>query len=179
MSRGLTYGLVASLLLWPPVAASIAACLRVLPKTDPVNPLLKSHDEFHNWVGQGFGTVLMNALALVAAVYAAKYLVGHLPARWMRVYAFALLVAASLPYLWLLVETDWRNIHIYRVCCWVYGPVGFWAIPAGSFAADTIALRTPRLLPYLARSALEVQLMVPWRFAWSFVEFWVLGGGWI
>lgn len=137
------------------------------------------YDDSHNWVGQGGTAVAANALALLAAVYVAKFLIGHLPARWMRVHAFALLVTASLPYLWLLVESDWRNWHIYRETCWVYGPVRFWAIPAASFVADTAVLRTPRPLPYLGRSLLEVVLMVPWTVAWVYFSFFVLGGGWI
>ena len=178
MSRGIAYGLGASVLMWAAVGAAIAACLRLLPTSDPA--FYPSGDPHHpgvNWLGQGGGAVLAYTLALLAAVYAAKYLINHFPAGWVRVYAFASVVAASLPYLWLLVVTDWHNLHIYRVACWVYVPVGFWVIPTASFVIDTIAPRVPRARWYIARSALEVVLMAPWCVAWAVISFFVLRGG--
>jgi hypothetical protein len=126
-------------------------------------------------VGSAYG----NTLLLLVVIYGVKFLITRLPIRWVQVYCFVLLVVASLPYIWLLVVLDWRNMHVYRVACWVYYPIGIWFVPAVSFAADTCAMRSPRLLWYVGRSCLEFLLMVPWMYAWVLLSFFFLGGGWI
>jgi hypothetical protein len=179
MDRKLKGWLVASILLWPFLAAGLAACLARLPTTDPTDPFTGPHDPYHNWVGQGVVTAYGNALLFLLIIYACKFLIGRLPVRWVRVYWFVLLVLASLPCIWLLVVLDWQNPHVYRVACWVHYPIGFWFIPAVSFAADTVAMRTPGLRWYVGRSCVELLLLVPWVYLWGFFSFFILGGGWI
>jgi hypothetical protein len=179
MDRKLKGWLVASILLWPLLAAALAACLARLPTKYLSDPLTESHEPSRNWVGQGVGAAYANALLLLLLIYACKFLIGRLPVRWVRVYCFVLLVLASLPGIWLLVVLDWRNPHVFRVACWVHYPIGFWFIPAVSFAADTVAMRTPALLWYTGRSCVEFSLLVPWMYVWSFFSFFILGGGWI
>ena len=74
---------------------------------------------------------------------------------------------------------DWQNEHVFKVACWVYDPISIWLIPTVSFAADTAAMRSPRLLWDATRSCVELLLMVPWIYAWAIVSFFFLGGGWI
>src|SRR5262249_26759625 len=125
------------------------------------------------------GAVYGNAVLLLLLVYGTKFLIGRLPVRWVRVYCFALLVAASLPYIWLFVVLDWRNTHVFRVACWVHDPIGFWFIPTLSFTADTVAMRSPPFRWYVGRSCVEILLIVPWIYVWVFISFFFLGGGWI
>jgi hypothetical protein len=179
MDRKLKYGLVASLLLWPLIALALAACFNRLPIANMANPYAEPHDTGHNWVGQGAGAVLGNALFLLVLIYTVKFFISRLPVRWVRLYCFALLVLSSLPCIWLLLVLDWRNRHIYRFTCWVYDPLGFWFIPAVTFIADVVAMRTPSIRWYAARSCVEILLMVPWIIVWAFVSVFILGGGWI
>ena len=102
-----------------------------------------------------------------------------LSVRWVRIYCFVQIVVASLPYIWLLVEFDWRNMHVFPISCWLYVPIGIWFVPTISFVADTIAMGNPRGLWYIGRSSLECLLMVPWMYAWIVISFFMLGGGWI
>jgi hypothetical protein len=179
MDTKLKIGLLASVLLWPFLGAAIVACLHELPTKDPADPLRQRHDPYHNWIGQGTGATHANALLLLCVVYVAKFLIGRVSVSWVRVYFFALLVIASLPFIWLLVVTDWRNPHVFKVACWVHDPIGFWFIPTISFAWDTLAIHRPSLRWYISRSGVELLLMVPWIFIWAFFSFFVLGGGWI
>jgi hypothetical protein len=147
--------------------------------TDGRRLFVEPYDDSHNWLGLDASAALGAAVLLWVAVYAAKFLIGRLPVRWVRVYWFVLLVTASLPYLWLLVVVDWQNWHVNRVSCWVYYPFGFWVIPTASFAAGANAMRSPSLLWYVGRSCIESLLMVLWVFVWGFFSFIFLGGGWI
>jgi len=179
MARKYKLALLASVLLWPLLAWALASCFTLLPTTDPPNPFAEPHDDNHTWLGQGAAAACLNGLVLLVAIYWVKFIIGRLTVGWVRVYFFTLLVIASLPYLWLFVEQDWRNMHVYRISCWVYGPVGLWFIPSVSFALDVRAMRSPALLWYIGRSCLEFLLMLPWLYAWVFISFFCLGGGWI
>jgi hypothetical protein len=179
MDRKLKYGLCASVVLWPILAAAVAACRHSLPTAAVANPFAGPRDTSHNWVGQELGAAYGNALLLLVVIYAAKFLIGRMQIKWVRVYCFVLLVIASLPYIWLLVEVDWQNPHVYPVSCWVYDPIGIWVIPAVTFAIDTAATSDLDLRWYLGRSLLEFLLVIPWMFAWTFFSFFLLGGGWI
>src|SRR5262249_32534296 len=137
------------------------ACCDQLPDAFLGYPLNKSRDH-ENLLGVTIGFPYGIALALVIVIYSAKFLLGRVRARWLRAYWFALLVLASLPCIWLLVVEDWHNRHVYRISCWVYDSIGIWFIPTISFAADTISLRSPKLLWYLGRSFCELALMVLW-----------------
>jgi hypothetical protein len=178
MNTKLKYLLLASFVVWPLLLAAIAACFRSLPTIDSV-PDMGPYDDPRNWMGHGGLAVLGNALLLLLVIYAGKYWIGQIPDRSVQVYFFALLVIASLPWLWLFVVLDWRNPYVFRICCWVYDPIGFWFIPAISFIADTIATPSRPLLWYFKRSCIEWLLMVPWLYVWILLSFFVLGGGWI
>src|SRR5262245_36546795 len=105
--------LFASVLLWPFLAAALAACWGTFPIANQTNRLQESHDDpTHNWIVQGVSGAYFNALLLMIVVYAAKFFIGSITVRWVRVYCFVLLVIASLPYIWLLVVLDWRNAHV-------------------------------------------------------------------
>ena len=179
MDKKLKYGVFASLLLWPLLAAALVDCYDRLPTTNPANPFAGPHDTSHNWIGQGTGAAYGNALLLLLVIYISKFLIAYFPIRWIRVYFFALLVIASLPFIWLLVVVDWQNPHVYRIACWLYDPIGIWFIPMVSFAADTVKMSSPQLSWYVGRSCIELLLQGPWILAWIFISFFFLGGGWI
>jgi hypothetical protein len=121
----------------------------------------------------------VNGVVFLAVLYTVKYFIGGLSARWTRVYLFVLLLAASLTCIWLLVVLDWRNPHVFPIACWVYYPFGILLVPTISFHADTAAMSSPSLRWYVARSCVEVVLMVPWLFFWTVLSFFFLHGGWI
>jgi hypothetical protein len=179
MDRNLKCGVFASVLLWPFLAAASAACFVQLPWEDPEDPFMGPYDRNHNWIGQGKFEAFGDAFLLVLAVYVAKFLIVRVPVRGARVYFFSLLVVASLPCIWLFVVVDWGNPHVFHFACWVYYPIGFWFIPTISFAGDTIAMRSPSLPWYFGRSCLELLMIGPWSYAWTFISFLFLGGGWI
>ncbi len=179
MTRKLKYAVFASALLWPFLAAALVACWFQLPLARPEHPRTGPYDAEHNWVGQGMLAVLGNALLLFVVVYTAKFFIGRVPVRWVRVYFFGLLIAASLPYIWLLLCVDWRNPHVFPVACWVHDPIGFWFVPTLSFAADTATMRRTGIVWYVIRSCIELVLIVPWVLVWIVCSFFCLGGGWI
>jgi hypothetical protein len=61
----------------------------------------------------------------------------------------------------------------------VQQPIGLWLVPALSFVADTVAMRSPRLRWYLVRSCIESVLILPTLYAWLLASMFLLGGGWI
>jgi hypothetical protein len=167
------------MLLWPMLAVAILFALYSLPMEDREYSFLQPQDVSHNWFGQGMGAIYAYFFLLLLLAYTAKFVIGYLPVRWLRVYCFVLLVIASLPYIWFLLSPDWNNPHVSRFSCWVHDPVGFWFIPTVSFVFDTSKMRTPQTRRYSLRSFIEWLLFIPWIFVWGFVSFFVLGGGWI
>jgi hypothetical protein len=177
MERKYKVAMLASVLLWPLLAWALATCFTTLPTTD--HPFARPYHYNHTWLGQGPAAACLNGLVLLVVIYGVKYIIGRVTVRWVRVYFFALLVISSLPNIWLFIALDWRNMHVFRISCWVYDPVGLWVIPCISFTADARAMRPPELAWYIARSCLEFLLMLPWLYAWVFISFFCLGGGWI
>jgi hypothetical protein len=171
------YSLFASSLVWPVLAVLMAISFHQLPMTDSEDRFEQPTDLHNNWLE--LGGVHLSGMLLLLAIYAAKFVIGYLPVRWMRVYYFALLVALSLPYIWFFIVVDWRNPHVFRVSCWLYDPIGIWFIPAISFWADTNSMGTPRPQWYLVRSCVELVLILPWLIVWTIFSFFFLGGGWI
>jgi hypothetical protein len=119
----------------------------------------------------------VNGVVFLVVLYTVKFFIGGLSDRWARVYFFALLLAGSLPCIWLLVVLDWGNPHVFLIACWVYYPYGILLVPTISFHADTAAMSSPSLRWYAGRSCVEVVLMVPWLYFWAMFSFFCLGGG--
>jgi hypothetical protein len=148
---------------------------------DPPLDLDEGNDSI-TWLGQGAGTAYGFGFFLLVVIYVAKrWIVRCASSLRAAIGWYGLAVACSLPYIWFLVVLDWQNPHVFRLACWVYDPLGIWAVPTLSFTWD-IMHRTPGLseVAYLARSLVELVLIIPvWLAVWVFISFLFLGGGWI
>ena len=121
------------------------------------------------------------ALLLLVAYVAKRSFVTRCATRRSAVFRFSMLVLLSLPYIWFLCEPDWFNPHIYRVACWIGGPIAIWCIPTASFVIDLcVQGATKRWTLYLIRSVIELLVVFPiWAAPWAWFSFFVLGWGWI
>ena len=174
--------LFALLLIVAIVAASIKSSVRYLPSISESPPPLGQGHEDRNWIGQGGWAFLGYTSALLAATYGLKrFILARCTRRLAAAELFALFVASSLPYLWFLCEVDWFNPFLYRVSCWVGGPIMFWFVPVVSFLVDLGSCGKPKSLThYLIRSAIEIVIAVPlWAYLWAMFSFWILEWGWI
>jgi hypothetical protein len=171
-----------------PIALGLSLSVRYLP---PINefPPSGSVREGQNWVGEGGWAFARNAVLLLVVVYTVKRLVlTRCSTRGVAVCFFSLLVMLSLllvmlslPYIWFLCEPDWFNRFIYRIACWVGGPIAIWFVPSISFLVDLPTHSAVRPLKwYFVRSAIEIVVAIPiWVIFWALFSFWVLDWGWI
>jgi hypothetical protein len=177
--------------LWPAVTVAILVVWSVLGTWLAIGILpgileppvdFREEDPFVTWVGMGTAAAYGFGILLFVGIYAAKRWI----VRWASSVAaaigwYGLAVATSLPYIWFLVVLDWQNPHVFRIACWVYYPLGIWAVPTFSFAWD-MTHRSLELTKawYFARSMMELVLIIPvWLMVWVFVSFFFLCGGWI
>ena len=144
---------VASVALLLPIAVGLYVSFRLLPPISQMPPDLGQGREGENWIGQGGWAFLAFTIVLLIAAYSIKrIIVMRCDSRPLAVYYFASFAALSLPYIWFLCEPDWFNPFIYRISCWVGGPIAFWFIPTLSFLLDLGLWNRPRPLKrYLLR----------------------------
>ena len=90
-------------------------------------------------------------------------------------------IILSLPYIWFLCEPDWFNPFLYRIFCWVGGPIAIWFVPTVSFVVDLASCwKAKSLKRYVVRSGIEIVIAFPvWQYFWAFFSFFILGWGWI
>jgi hypothetical protein len=174
--------LLALMALVAVLGAAIKSSVHYLPPIGEMPPHLGDTREGRNWIGQGGSAFAGYSFLLLGVAYGVKRLIltcctRRLPA----VLLFLLFVILSLPYIWLLCEPDWFNPFIYRVSCWIGGPIAIWFVPTVSFVVDLCFWGTARPFNhYLIRSAVEVALAFPlWVVIWNLFSFWILGWGWI
>jgi hypothetical protein len=74
---------------------------------------------------------------------------------------YCLLVAAALPYIWLLVATDWNNELANDGAYYMGTPLQLLLVPSVSFAFDLAAERRRSMRVLVLRSLAEVLIVVP------------------
>jgi hypothetical protein len=165
------------------LAASIRLSARYLPPISEMPPFdLGGARHEQNWIGQGGLAFAGYAFLLLAAAYCVKWIIlTNCTRRLTAVHLFSLFGILSLPYIWFLCEPDWFNAFIYRISCWIGGPIAIWFVPTVSFLVDLRSCRAPKSVNrYLIRSGVEVLVAFPlWAIFWAFFSFWILGWGWI
>jgi hypothetical protein len=162
-------------------ALGLVVSFRCLPAICEM-PSLGSGRYGQNWVGQGGWAFIAYTGFLLLAAYAAKrYLLGRFRTKGNAAGYFSLLVLLSLPYVWFLCDPDWFNPNIYRIDCWIGGPITVWFVPIISFVVDFCGKSPAKPWKhYLIRSGVEILIVFPiWAVFWSFFSFFVLGWGWI
>jgi hypothetical protein len=141
-----------------------------------------SDREGKNWIGQGgWAFVGFTILLLLVAYSFKRTIVIRCSTKGNASKFFFLFIMLSLPYIWFFCEPDWFNRFIYRISCWIGGPIDIWFVPTISFLVDLYNQDTPKSLKkYIIRSAVEVLVIFPvWTVFWAFFSFFVLGWGWI
>jgi hypothetical protein len=89
---------------------------------------------------------------------------------------YAATVAASLPYIYVLVVTDWKNPYVDPRFCWIVAPVMLLFVPTASFAVDVLKWGRPKRVVWLAiRSAIEIVVLVPLWFVLCILGTIILG----
>ena len=166
---------------WILVALGWYWSFRCLP---PINepPLWLPSGQEQNWIGQGGWAFAGYSLLLLVVAYCIKRVVlTHCSRRGTAAYFFSLFILLSLPYVWFLCEPDWLNCFVFRVSCWVGGPIGVFFVPTVSFLVDFCNWNTPKPLGrYLIRSGIEILVAVPiWVVSWTYFSFFILQWGWI
>lgn len=171
----------ASLGLFACSAAGTWMAVANLPGIFEPPPELDEGDPTVTWLGQGVAAAFGLCFLLLVVIYAGK--------RWITLFArsvpeamcwYCLGVACSLPFIWFMLVLDWQNPFVYRFSCWVYDPIGVWAVPTASFAWDVTRRPPCSCEVYLLRSVIEIVAVIPiWLVSWVFVSFFFLGGGWI
>jgi hypothetical protein len=172
---------IASIVVLIAIALGWYWSFRCLPPIEE-KPPWKSERYGKNWFGHGGWAFVGYTAFLLLTVYSAKWLiVTYCVTRRAAAYWFGLLVGLSAPYIWFLCEPDWFNPFLYRVSCWVGGPIAIWFIPTVSFFIDLSHLGArPPLRHYLLRSGIEIVVIFPiWVILWGFFSFFVLEWGWI
>lgn len=162
-------------------AIGIWLAIATLPGIVAPPPEIWENGPSSTWVGQGAGGAYGLGFLLLILIYVAKWWILRFASRTLAAFIwYGLAVACSLPYIWFLVVVDWQNPFVYRISCWVYDPIGIWAVPTASFAWD-VARRTPWPSDlYFLRSFAEIVFIVPiWLLIWAYFSFFFLGGGWI
>ena len=166
---------------WIAVALGLYFSFHYLPPIGEMPPFQPGRQE-QNWIGQGGWAFAGYSFLLLAVAYCAKRVIlVNCTRRWAAVYFFSSLIMLSLPYVWFLCEPDWFNSFIYRVSCWVGGPIAIWFVPTLSFLTDLCYWGTAKPLKrYLIRSGIEAMVVFPvWAVFWAFFSFFVLDWGWI
>jgi hypothetical protein len=164
------------------LAAAIKLSVRYLPPISEMPTSLGDTREGQNWVGQGGWAFLGYVVSLLVVAYCVKRIIlVYCARRLAAIEIFALLIASTLPYLWFLCEPDWFNPFIYRVSCWVGGPIALWLVPTVSFLVDLDSCGKPKPLKrYLVRAGIEIGAVFPlWAIFWAFFSFFILGWGWL
>src|SRR5262245_59162891 len=170
MNRQVTFALVVSAVCWPIIAAAFAYCVHELP---PIygGEWKGTFNHSKNWFGMDDPALNIVWLSSLIGIFVGKYFIREVQSPNLRIYYFAMLIVGSLPYIWLFVVTDWRNLHVYPVACWVHYPIGIWAVPMFFFIADTANEWKLTPLWFILRSILEIALMFVWGYAWAFISF--------
>ena len=163
------------------IVVSFVISFRLLPPISEMPVRIGDTREGKNWFGQPTISAYGFSIVLLVVAYWIKRALLTKCNRWVAILFFALFFLASLPYIWFLCESDWFNPFIYRISCWLGGPIAIWMVPTISFIVDLC--RWPTATPlqyYLIRSVYEVMIIVPlWLFFWVFFSVFVLGWGWI
>jgi hypothetical protein len=169
----LALGACAGVGVWLAVV-SLPGILAPPPDLDEDNPSV-------TWLGQGVAAAYGLGFLLLVLLYTAKRcIVRFAPSVPAALAWYGLAVACSLPYIWFLVVLDWQNPFVYRLSCWLYNPVGILAVPTLSFTWDVARRTAWPWQAYLARSLVEIVVVIPiWLVCWLFFSFFFLGGGWI
>ena len=105
MTRIMALGL-ASIIIWPVILFGLVVSFTQLPPIyDRPGPPFSNST---NWLGQGQWFILAYAASLFLFIYLVKWcLVRCCRSKPVAAYWYAVLVAASLPYIWFLLEIDW------------------------------------------------------------------------
>ncbi len=163
------------------IVAGFALAFRLLPPIFEMPVPIGDPREGKNWLGQSPIAAFVFSVALLVVVYAIKRVLLTRCNRRTAAWFFTLFFFLSLPYIWFLCEPEWFNPFIYRIGCWLGGPIAIWAVPMTSFVVDLC--RWPMVHTwqyYLIRSVYEVMIIVPfWLCFWGFFSVFVLGWGWI
>jgi hypothetical protein len=168
-------GLFAGIGIWAAITTLPAIC------APPPDLYLHRGHGSKTWIGQGVEAAYGLSFLLLIAVYVGKRWITRMgSSRATAALLYVLGMACSLPYIWFFVVLDWHNPFVYRVSCWVYYPIAIWAVPTSSFAWDMTSRVPFSLQGYVARSLIELLMIIPaWVVSWMFVSFFLLGGGWI
>jgi hypothetical protein len=138
-----------------------------------------------NLVGQGGLKPLLNALILVAVFYALKLtiIVRAKPgtaAKW-----YGLLLAASLPFIWLFVANQWHDDSAYNIggvklAAWIGEPIALLFVPTAAFCFHQSIHASLTMSRLALHTVIELLLLMPmWRLVWLWFMLAVLHWYWI
>jgi hypothetical protein len=131
-----------------------------------------------NWFGQGPVFALFFAVALLILLCSLRFLIIANVRCPIDAFAWYLLLLASLlPTVWLLVVYDWDNEAGSDIAIWVGTPVALLFVPTAFACYDLVTNTRLTAWPYIARSLIEVIILVPtWAYIWVvFFMFFLLG----
>ena len=129
-----------------------------------------------NWFGHGGWTAFGFAVGLLVLLCAVRYLIERMNSRTGdSVVWYCLALAVFVPAIWLLVDTDWDNMGVSPLACWVGVPIALLFVPSAMFYADLLMGPLPPGI-YTLRSLLEIVVLVPGCLHfWTLIELFVLG----
>jgi hypothetical protein len=130
-----------------------------------------------NWFGQGIALCYFFAVAALALLYSLRYLILTRSRSLANALTWYLLLLSSLlPAVWLLVVFDWDNEAVAEIANWVGTPIMLFFVPTAFLCYDAWKGTKPTAGGYIARSLLEVVVLIPaWALFWVFCEFLLLG----
>ncbi len=133
---------------------------------------------FANVLGQsGWWQLAYAGIALLALYSAKTAIVFRCRDNKRAVLFYAMICAISLPFLWVLVTTDWNNAHA-ELAHWFTSPVGLLLVPTIGFFCDLENRPYRTIRSYIAKTCAELILIPIWYVIWIFIEF-PLGFYWI
>ena len=138
-----------------------------------------------NLVGQGDLKPLLNGLIFVAVFYALKLTITvrakpGTAAKW-----YALLLAGSLPFIWLFVSNQWRDHFAYWIAgfkpaAWIGQPIALLVVPTPSFRFHQLSHASLTGDRLALHTFIELLILVPaWYFVWGCIMIFVLQWYWI
>jgi hypothetical protein len=147
--------------------------------TVPPRHLVESHwgSDGVNWFGQGPPVAFLFAVVILVLVCGLRYLITARSRSALDAWFwYLLLLAMTLPAVWLLVVFDWDNEAVAAIANWVGTPIMLLAVPTAFLCFDAATATRLPAGTYTLRCVVEVLLLVPlWAVVWAYTEFLLLG----
>ena len=120
-----------------------------------------------NWLGQPATLFYPDLVLLLILIYAAKWVIICRVSPSRALIWYALVILASLSFIWFFLVLDWFNTSFSRLGCWIGYPLLVWMIPTATFFFDWLAIEAPATRWYVARSGFELTYVFPvWFGIW-------------